>query len=106
MNTFAMEFVSRSRVFNYLPKEDSMFGKLSRLNEAVTEWSWKAVFWGSDLRRRVREERGQTTLEYLVIILIMVGLLITIAMFISPKLRAMVTNLIDRIESAISNVST
>lgn len=83
-----------------------MFGKLSRMNDAIMEWSWKAIFWGADLKRRAREQRGQTTLEYLVIILIMVGLLITIAMFISPKLRNMVKNLIDRIESAITNVST
>lgn len=82
-----------------------MFGKLSRLNESMIEWSWKAVFWGANWRRKLREERGQTTLEYLVIILIMVGLLVAVALFISPKLRSWVKELFGNIEKAMKEAS-
>jgi Flp pilus assembly pilin Flp len=83
-----------------------MFGKLSRLNDALVEWSWKTFFWGADLRRNARGERGQTTLEYLVIVLIMVSLLIAIAMFLSPRFKNLVSNLVQNIISAITNAGT
>lgn len=83
-----------------------MFGKLSHLSDAVVEWSWKAVFWGAGLRRKAREEHGQTTLEYLVIVLIMVSLLIAIAMFLSPRFKNLVSNLVSNIIQAITNASS
>lgn len=83
-----------------------MFGKLSRLNDAVVEWSSRAIFWGANLRRKAREQRGQTTLEYLVIVLIMVSLLIAIAMFLSPRFKNLVSNLVGNIINAITNASS
>lgn len=83
-----------------------MLEKLTRLNEVVTEWSWKAIFWGADLRRKIREERGQTTLEYMVIILVMVALFIALAMLLSPKLKEWVNSMISKIESAISSAGS
>lgn len=83
-----------------------MFGSLSRLNEAVTEWSWKPIFWVANLRRKAREERGQTTLEYMVIILIMVALFIAIAMLLSPKLKEWVKSMFSKIESAIKEAGS
>jgi hypothetical protein len=83
-----------------------MVGKLSRLNDAVVEWSCKAIFWRASLRRKGREQRGQTTLEYLVIVLIMVSLLIAIAMFLSPRFKNLVSNLVGNIINAITNASS
>ncbi|MBZ5553868.1 MAG: hypothetical protein LAO21_14185 [Acidobacteriia bacterium] len=83
-----------------------MFVKLLHLSEAAVKWSWKGLFGASALRRKLREERGQTTLEYLVIVVIMVSLLIAIAMFLSPTFKNLVSNLIKNIQAAITNVST
>lgn len=37
-------------------------------------------------RIRLKRSDGQTTVEYLVILLVMIGLLIVIALFFSPRL--------------------
>jgi len=83
-----------------------MLGMFSKVNDLVTEYSWKAVFWGANLRRKAREERGQTTLEYMVIILIMVALFIALAMLLSPKLKEWVNSMISKIESAIKEAGS
>lgn len=71
------------------PKAPTVSGHPTKLNQ------------GKGMRLSLEMKSGQTTVEYLVILLVMVGLLVAVAFFMSPRLRNMVKDMAAKIQCAL-----